>query len=112
MSDPVPGKAGDGMAAGESAVDRAAMAQAASQAEAAVTVIRGLQTEVASLDAQLRSSLAAWDGNAQQAYFTAKAQWDAAMANMAQVRSQLGAVIGTAHSNYQSAEASNAALWS
>ena len=71
-----------------------------------------LQTEVASLDAQLRSSLAAWDGNAQQAYYTAKAQWDAAMANMAQVLSQLGAVIGTAHSNYQSAEAANAARWS
>lgn len=71
-----------------------------------------LQTEVSDLDAQLRSSLAAWDGHAQQAYFTAKAQWDAAMANMAQVLSQLGAVIGTANSNYQSAEAANAALWS
>ncbi len=71
-----------------------------------------LQAEVSGLDAQLRSSLAAWDGNAQQAYYTAKAQWDAAMANMAQVLSQLGAVIGTANSNYQSAEATNTALWS
>ncbi len=42
-----------------------------------------LQTEVTGLDAQLRSSLSAWDGHAQQAYYTAKAQWDAAMANMA-----------------------------
>jgi WXG100 family type VII secretion target len=71
-----------------------------------------LQTEVTGLDAQLRSSLSAWDGHAQQAYYTAKAQWDAAMANMAQVLSQLGAVIGTANSNYQAAEATNTALWS
>lgn len=34
------------------------------------------------------------------------------MANMARVLSQLGTVIGTANSNYQSAEATNTALWS
>jgi 6 kDa early secretory antigenic target len=70
-----------------------------------------LQAEVNGLDTQLRSSLSAWDGQAQQAYYTAKAQWDAAMASMAQVLSQLGAVVGTANSNYQGAEAANSALW-
>jgi 6 kDa early secretory antigenic target len=70
-----------------------------------------LQSEVNGLDTQLRSSLSAWDGQAQQAYYTAKAQWDAAMASMAQVLSQLGAVVGTANSNYQGAEAANSALW-
>jgi hypothetical protein len=34
------------------------------------------------------------------------------MANMAQVLSQLAAVIGTANSNYASAESRNTALWS
>jgi hypothetical protein len=33
------------------------------------------------------------------------------MANMAQVLSQLGAVIGAAHSNYLNAESRNTALW-
>jgi 6 kDa early secretory antigenic target len=70
-----------------------------------------LQAEVSGLDRQLRGSLSAWDGSAQQAYYAAKAQWDAAMANMAQVLAQLGAVIGTANSNYQGAETANTALW-
>lgn len=71
-----------------------------------------LQAEVSRLDAGLRSGLPAWDGSAQQAYHTARAQCDAAMASMAEVLSWLGAVIGTATSSYQSAEAANAALWS
>ena len=71
-----------------------------------------LQSEVSSLESQLRSSLARWDGSAQTAYDQAQAQWNAAMANMAQVLSQLGAVIGAAHSNYLNAESRNTALWS
>ena len=34
------------------------------------------------------------------------------MANMQQVLAQLGTVIGTASSNYSTAEASNTSLWS
>ncbi len=71
-----------------------------------------LQSEVSSLESQLRSSLSRWDGSAQQAYYQAQAQWNAAMANMAQVLSQLGAAIGTANSNYMNAESRNTALWS
>ena len=70
-----------------------------------------LQSEVSSLESQLRSSLSRWDGSAQTAYYQAQAQWNAAMANMAQMLSQLGTVIGTAHSNYLTAEARNTALW-
>ena len=69
-----------------------------------------LQSEVSTLESQLRSSLSRWDGSAQQAYY--QAQRIAAMANMAQVLSQLGAVIGTANSNYMNAESRNTALWS
>jgi early secretory antigenic target protein ESAT-6 len=71
-----------------------------------------LQSEVSTLESQLRSSLSRWDGSAQQAYYQAQAQRIAAMANMAQVLSQLGAVIGTANSNYMNAESRNTALWS
>ncbi len=68
--------------------------------------------EVSSLESQLRGNLSEWIGSAQQAYHEAQAQWNAAMADMQQVLSQLGAVIGTANNNYQSAEAANTGLWS
>src|SRR6202012_4951670 len=70
-----------------------------------------LQTEVSSLESQLRSSLSRWDGSAQNAYYQAQTQWNSAMANMAQVLSQLGAVIVTANDNYMNAESRNTALW-
>ncbi|HEX6527648.1 MAG TPA: WXG100 family type VII secretion target [Streptosporangiaceae bacterium] len=70
-----------------------------------------LQAEVSHLDFQLRSSLSAWDGRAQAAYYDAKLQWDNAMAHMATVLSQLGGVIGTANTHYQGAEAANTARW-
>ncbi len=53
------------MAAGESAVDRAAMAQAASQAEAAVTVIRGLQSAMNGYHSALQGG---WTGQAATAF--------------------------------------------
>jgi ESAT-6 family protein len=70
-----------------------------------------LQSTLSTLDSQLKSSLAHWDGDAQQAYYVAKAKWDAAMANMATVLNNLQAVIGEAHHNYSTTEVSNAALW-
>jgi early secretory antigenic target protein ESAT-6 len=71
-----------------------------------------LVEEVQSLESQLQTNLSEWIGSAQSAYHDAQAQWNAAMANMQQVLSQLGTVVGTANSNYQSAEASNTGLWS
>jgi 6 kDa early secretory antigenic target len=70
-----------------------------------------LQSTISTLDGQLRSSLNMWDGEAQQAYYVAKAKWDAAMANMAAVLNNLRAVIGEANVNYSTTEAANAALW-
>jgi WXG100 family type VII secretion target len=70
-----------------------------------------LQSTISTLDGQLKSSLAQWDGDAQAAYYAAKAKWDAAMANMATVLNNLRAVIGEAQVNYSSTEVANAALW-
>ena len=70
-----------------------------------------LQSTISTLDGQLKSSLAQWDGETQAAYYAAKAKWDAAMADMAVVLNNLRGVIGEAHVNYSSTEASNAALW-
>jgi early secretory antigenic target protein ESAT-6 len=71
-----------------------------------------LVEEVTNLESQLQANLSEWIGSAQQAYHDAQAQWNAAMANMQQVLSQLGTVVGTANSNYQSAESANTGLWS
>jgi early secretory antigenic target protein ESAT-6 len=71
-----------------------------------------LVDEVQNLESQLQANLSEWIGSAQQAYHDAQAQWNAAMANMQQVLSQLGTVVGTANSNYQSAESANTGLWS
>jgi early secretory antigenic target protein ESAT-6 len=70
-----------------------------------------LQSTISTLDAQMRSSLSQWDGDAQQAYYAAKAKWDAAMANMATVLNNLRGVISEAHVNYSSTEVANATLW-
>ncbi len=70
-----------------------------------------LQSTISTLDGQLRSNLAQWDGNAQQAYYAAKQVWDTAMADMANVVNQLGVVIGVANENYTNAERVNTAMW-
>ena len=70
-----------------------------------------LQSTVNTLDSQLRANLAEWNGAAQQAYYQAKAAWDAAMADMANVVNQLGTVIGTANANYTAAERANTSMW-
>jgi 6 kDa early secretory antigenic target len=64
------------------------------------------------LDGQLRSNLATWDGSAQQAYYAAKAKWDAAMANMQMVLKNLQGVAQQASVNYPATEAANTRLWS
>ncbi|HEX4061151.1 MAG TPA: WXG100 family type VII secretion target [Streptosporangiaceae bacterium] len=69
-----------------------------------------LQT-VETLDNQLRSQLAEWNGSAQQAYYAAKSQWDAAMANMQGVLLNLQGVASEASQRYPMVEAQNSALW-
>jgi 6 kDa early secretory antigenic target len=71
-----------------------------------------LVNEVSQLETQLQGNLSEWIGSAQQAYHEAQAQWNAAMADMQQVLSQLGLVIGAANANYQAAETANTGLWS
>lgn len=53
------------MAAGESSVNRASMATAAQQVESAVSVIRGLQSNMTGYSAQLQSG---WQGQAATAF--------------------------------------------
>jgi WXG100 family type VII secretion target len=75
------------------------------------SVYAQLQSTLDTLQSQLQSSLQSWTGSARQAYYAAKAEWDAAAADMATVVQQLSAVVGTANHNYQAAESTNTAMW-
>jgi WXG100 family type VII secretion target len=66
---------------------------------------------ISTLDSQLRTNLAEWDGAARDAYYVAKAEWDRAEANMAQVLTNLRGVVGEANVNYNNVEHVNAQLW-
>ncbi len=75
------------------------------------SVYQSLQSTLSGLESELQSSLAQWSGAAQQAYWAAKAKWDAAAADMATVVSQLGQVVGVANENYTNTERVNQAMW-
>jgi WXG100 family type VII secretion target len=72
---------------------------------------QSLQSTLSTLESQLNSSLNQWTGDAQQAYYAAKAKWQAAAADMAMVVSQLGQTVGIANQNYTHAESVNSAMW-
>jgi 6 kDa early secretory antigenic target len=76
------------------------------------SVYQQLQSTLTTLESQLQSSLTEWTGSAQQAYYAAKAKWDAAAADMATVVSSLSQVVGTANSNYINTESKNTQMWS
>jgi len=90
------------------AVSFGAMSEA--EADFAATY-QALQGTLSSLESELNSSLAQWSGSAQQAYFAAKQQWNAAAADMATVVNSLSHVIGMANENYISTESANRAMW-
>ena len=75
-----------------------------SSAENYAIVAGTIRKELDELESSLQSKLAQWEGDAQQAYWQYKKQWDAAAADMQNVIQKLGLAIGNAHSNYTEAE--------
>ncbi len=76
-----------------------------------LAVYNALKGTLDDLDGKLKGSLSQWEGSAQTAYHTAKAQWDQAAQHMAMVMNKLGGVIGTAHENYSGVEKANSQMW-
>lgn len=70
-----------------------------------------LTETISTLESQLNTNLALWNGQARSAYTQAQAVWHNAEANMAAVMQHLGAVIGTANENYMATERANASAW-
>ncbi|WP_131739488.1 WXG100 family type VII secretion target [Actinomadura roseirufa] len=82
------------------------------QAEADFSLAyRALLDELHDLESELEKNLSRWEGDAQGAYWTFKAEWDKSAAHIGQVLAQLGIVIGEAHSNYSNAERKNQGIW-
>lgn len=63
------------------------------------------------LTADLQSGLAKWEDDARDAYFAAKAKWDEAADQQAKAIKEFSGVVRTARENYQSAEKTNAQMW-
>ena len=94
------------MATGESAVNRAAMATAAQQVEAAVTVIRGLQATMNGYNAELQGS---WQGQAATAFANTYEQFSADFARVLSALAGIQERLVSTHSTYANTEDANTA---
>lgn len=63
------------------------------------------------LEANLQSMLQTWDGQAREAYYQCKSEWDSAAAAMAQTLNQIGTAVGNANENYGAAEKAATNTW-
>jgi len=75
------------------------------------TAYSGTDSTLTSLEQELESSLAQWDGAAREAYSVAKAKWDQAAQHMAQVIQKMTQTLGTIDENYSSNERSIESNW-
>lgn len=63
-----------------------------------------LEEQLSTLESELNSSLAQWEGAAQGAYRAAKAQWDQAANHMAQVITTMSSTMSQIGENYDANE--------
>lgn len=92
--------------AAESAVNRAAMATAAQQVESAVTVIRGLQTNMNGYNSQLQ---AGWQGNASTAFTNTYEAFSADFAKVLNSLQNIQEQLVATHGSYANTEDANTA---
>ena len=92
------------MAAGESAVDRAAMATASSQVEQAVSVIQGLQSSMNGYASQLQGG---WQGQAATAFSNTYEAFTADFAKVLNALQSIQEKLVSTHGTYQATEETN-----
>ena len=73
---------------------------------------RGVEDETNDLEKSLEAKLGEWDGEAKQAYWDAKAQWERAISELNDVLSQLGVAVENIKTNYTDTERSNTTIFS
>jgi WXG100 family type VII secretion target len=92
------------MAAGESAVDRAAMATASNQVEQAVSVIQGLQSSMNGYVSQLQGG---WQGQAATAFSNTYEAFTADLAKVLNALQSIQEKLVSTHGTYQATEETN-----
>ncbi|WP_115728572.1 WXG100 family type VII secretion target [Actinomyces culturomici] len=72
------------------------------------TGVNGIQTALDTMDGELRQLQTNWEGEAQQAYQHAKAQWTEGMFGMRDVLSQISRLVDAANDSYGQTDRVNA----
>ncbi|GAA5062488.1 WXG100 family type VII secretion target [Thermocatellispora tengchongensis] len=72
---------------------------------------QALEGTLQNLEMELDRLLGDWEGDAREAYWQARAKWDAASGRMAAVLQQLGGTIEIGRENFSRAEAANVAMF-
>lgn len=70
-----------------------------------------MEESLSTLESQLQAMLQTWDGEAREAYYASKQQWDSAAQKMAVTLQQIGNLVGTANENYGAAERAARNTW-
>lgn len=76
-----------------------------------LTALKQFQQALQTLDAQVRSTMAEWEGDARTAYEAKKREWELAAQRMATVVQGMGGAIGDSHDIHLQAERQNTSLW-
>lgn len=71
--------------------------------------VNGIQTALDTMDADLKQLQSNWEGEAQQSYLAAKAQWTEGMNGMRDVLRQIGTLVDAANQSYSTTDQQNAA---
>lgn len=79
--------------------------------EAFEQVLKALRKELEELDHSLSGGLAAWTGDAKEAYEDAHAKWHAAANDMAESLEHLRNIIGEGHHNFRQSLSANLRMW-
>ncbi len=83
--------------------------------ETATTDLSGdaayLQQTLDELDAQVRALSANWEGEAQQAYLTAKRQWTESMTNIRQTLNSISTLLGATNDRFRTIDQQGAAMF-
>jgi WXG100 family type VII secretion target len=72
---------------------------------------RTLAAKLAHVEATLRTVAAIWDGTAEATYELAQRRWDRDLDELRAAVTRMHTAAATAHGNYSSAVAANAAMW-
>jgi 6 kDa early secretory antigenic target len=77
-----------------------------------LNALKSYQATIDALDAQVRTHLAEWDGDARTAYEQKSREWKLAAQRMATAVSGMSKAIGESHDIHLGTERTNASMWS